>query len=302
MIWGGKSAGQNSWQWSGQTLAGQAAPDGPYTVNLVATDSQGNAVGLADQGEHLPHGHRLPAGTNGSSGYLMVGNSTVPLSSVIAVRQPQHLQHDVPERRPERAQLSGELVGHERQQRPPVSNAPGAPDGSAWGGVGGRAGRPGSGGDGMVPGPQAQGIRAMAILSAMYSGVSGLTSQGEALSTVADNIANMNTDGFKGSRVNFGDIMVHDLGGGLSTQIGTGSMVLDTQAAMTQGTLDAPGVSTDMAINGQGFFGCARLAPPPPIRRRLQRHPVLHPRRPVPLGQAGLPGQRFRPAAAGLQR
>ena len=103
----------------------------------------------------------------------------------------------------------------------------------------------------------------MARIPSMYSGVSGLTSQGEALSTVADNIANMNTDGFKGSRVNFGDIMVQSLtsGGGLSTQIGTGSMVLNTQAAMTQGTLETTRVSTDMAINGpRGFFGVRQVS------------------------------------------
>ena len=65
MIWGGQSAGQNSWQWSGQTLAGQAAPDGPYTVNLVATDSQGNAVGLTNQAStSMVTGYQ--AGTNGS--------------------------------------------------------------------------------------------------------------------------------------------------------------------------------------------------------------------------------------------
>ena len=47
----------------------------------------------------------------------------------------------------------------------------------------------------------------MAILSSLYTGVSGLAAQGEALGVVSDNIANANTVGFKASRAEFQDII-----------------------------------------------------------------------------------------------
>ncbi len=102
----------------------------------------------------------------------------------------------------------------------------------------------------------------MGMLSAMYSGVAGLNAHGRALSSVADNIANLSTDGFKASRSNFGDIMVQSLssGGGSSNQVGTGSRVLNTQALMSQGSLETTDVSTDMAINGKGFFAVRQVS------------------------------------------
>lgn len=96
----------------------------------------------------------------------------------------------------------------------------------------------------------------MGMLSAMFSGVAGLATHGKALSSVADNIANINTHGYKASRVNFGDVMVQSLtvGGSLSTMVGTGSRVLSVQALMTQGSFESTDVNTDLAINGAGFF------------------------------------------------
>ena len=53
----------------------------------------------------------------------------------------------------------------------------------------------------------------MGILSSLWTGVSGLQAQGEGLSVTADNIANSNTTGFKGSRAEFQDIMSRNLKG-----------------------------------------------------------------------------------------
>ncbi|MBI5521272.1 MAG: flagellar hook-basal body complex protein [Desulfarculus sp.] len=102
----------------------------------------------------------------------------------------------------------------------------------------------------------------MGMLSAMYSGVAGLNAHGRALSSVADNVANLSTHAFKASRSNFGDIMVHSLssGGAVSNQVGTGSRVLNVQSMMTQGSLETTDVSTDLAINGKGFFGVRRVS------------------------------------------
>ncbi len=96
----------------------------------------------------------------------------------------------------------------------------------------------------------------MGMLGAMYSGVSGLNVHGRALSTVADNIANINTHGYKATRANFGDVMVHSLtvGGSVIEQIGTGARILNIQTLMTQGSFESTDIPTDLAINGKGFF------------------------------------------------
>lgn len=96
----------------------------------------------------------------------------------------------------------------------------------------------------------------MAMLSAMFSGVSGLSSHGKALSSVADNIANINTTAYKATRVNFGDIMVRSLtvGGTVDSAVGSGSRVMDIQNLTTQGSFESTDIPTDLAINGSGFF------------------------------------------------
>lgn len=102
----------------------------------------------------------------------------------------------------------------------------------------------------------------MGMLSAMYSGVAGLNAYGRALRSVADNVANLSTTGFKASRANFGGITAQSLSssGGTPSQEGTGSRVLNMQVLMSQGSLKTTDVSTDMAINGKGFFAVRRVS------------------------------------------
>lgn len=93
------------------------------------------------------------------------------------------------------------------------------------------------------------------VLRAMYSGVSGLRAEGEALGVVGDNIANVNTVGFKGQRVIFHDVLGHSiLAGSSSAMPGSGVRVGGIQQLFTQGSLANTGVSTDLALNGDGFF------------------------------------------------
>jgi flagellar hook protein FlgE len=93
------------------------------------------------------------------------------------------------------------------------------------------------------------------VLKAMYSGVSGLRAEGEALGVVGDNIANVNTTGFKAQRALFEDVLGHSiLAGTASSMPGSGVKVGDIQQMFTQGTLQNTGVSTDVALNGDGFF------------------------------------------------
>jgi flagellar hook protein FlgE len=93
------------------------------------------------------------------------------------------------------------------------------------------------------------------VLRAMYSGVSGLRAEGEALGVVGDNIANVNTVGFKTQRAIFQDVLGHSILAGTSSALpGSGVRVGDVQQMFTQGTLSNTGVATDLALNGDGFF------------------------------------------------
>jgi flagellar hook protein FlgE len=95
----------------------------------------------------------------------------------------------------------------------------------------------------------------MGILSSLYTGVSGLTAQGEALGVIGDNIANANTTGFKASRAEFQDIISKNLKGILGgNQIGRGVKIGAVNPILTQGNVDATDKSTDLAISGDGYF------------------------------------------------
>jgi len=95
----------------------------------------------------------------------------------------------------------------------------------------------------------------MGILSSLYTGVSGLVAQGEALGVVGDNIANANTIGFKASRAEFQDILAKDLKGILGgNQIGRGTKIGAVNPIISQGNVDSTDKATDLAISGEGYF------------------------------------------------
>lgn len=95
----------------------------------------------------------------------------------------------------------------------------------------------------------------MGVLSSLYTGVSGLSAQGEALGVIGDNIANANTTGFKGSRAEFKDIAAKSLKGILGgNQIGRGVQISAVTPIMTQGNIDQTERSTDLAVSGDGYF------------------------------------------------
>jgi len=85
------------------------------------------------------------------------------------------------------------------------------------------------------------------MIGALWTGISGLSSQQTALDNESNNIANVNTVGFKSSRISFADQMYQD-------SIGKGSKILDAEKLYTQGNLKLTGVSYDMALSGDGFF------------------------------------------------
>jgi flagellar hook protein FlgE len=95
----------------------------------------------------------------------------------------------------------------------------------------------------------------MGILSSLYTGVSGLSAQGEALGVIGDNIANANTTGFKASRAEFQDIVAKSLKGILGgNQIGRGVKIGAVNPILVQGSVDSTEKTTDLAISGDGYF------------------------------------------------
>jgi flagellar hook protein FlgE len=85
------------------------------------------------------------------------------------------------------------------------------------------------------------------MISALWTGISGLASQQSALDNESNNIANVNTVGYKASRVSFADLMYQD-------SIGKGSSVTSAEKQYTQGSLNLTGSSYDVALDGDGFF------------------------------------------------
>lgn len=102
------------------------------------------------------------------------------------------------------------------------------------------------------------------MLGSLYTSVSGLKGHLAALNVTGNNISNINSIGFKGGRVTFREALVQTLrcatrpqngvGGVSPLQIGLGMGVASIDNILSQGVLQSTGVSTDLGINGEGFF------------------------------------------------
>lgn len=87
--------------------------------------------------------------------------------------------------------------------------------------------------------------------------LSGLTAESTALSTIANNLANQETVGYKSKVTLFSDLFYQNLGtsgSGDPIQMGAGTQVGATPSLFTQGSVSSTGVDTDVAIQGSGFF------------------------------------------------
>jgi flagellar hook protein FlgE len=93
----------------------------------------------------------------------------------------------------------------------------------------------------------------MSVIRTMQTGVSGLRAETAALSVVGDNIANVNTIGFKYSRAQFEDVLGSTPGARM-TSGGAGVRMVRAQQIFTQGALTNTGVGTDLGLSGDGFF------------------------------------------------
>ena len=95
----------------------------------------------------------------------------------------------------------------------------------------------------------------MGILSSLFTGVSGLNASGNALSVIGNNIANLNTIGFKSSRTVFADLISSSMDGGSGAiQTGLGVTVNAVQGNFSQGALTSSANTLDLGIDGNGFF------------------------------------------------
>lgn len=104
----------------------------------------------------------------------------------------------------------------------------------------------------------------MALIGSLETGVSALNNFSQGLNVVSDNIANVNTVGFKSSTTNFADTLSNVLqyatpaagssASSTTTQIGMGSTIGSITVDQGEGTLQSTSVPTDLAVTGNGFF------------------------------------------------
>lgn len=102
------------------------------------------------------------------------------------------------------------------------------------------------------------------MMRSLYSGVSGMQNHQTRMDVIGNNISNVNTYGFKRGRVNFQDMIsqqlngaarpTEELGGVNPKEVGLGMSVASIDNIFTQGNLQSTGVTTDIAIQGSGFF------------------------------------------------
>lgn len=84
--------------------------------------------------------------------------------------------------------------------------------------------------------------------------LTGLNAANEDLSVTSNNLANVGTVGFKGSRTEFSNLFSTSKTGVSSTAVGNGVAVADVAQQFSQGNIETTGNSLDLAINGSGFF------------------------------------------------
>lgn len=103
------------------------------------------------------------------------------------------------------------------------------------------------------------------MLRALWTAASGMTTQQTNIDNIANNLANVNTAGFKKTRLNFEDLLYQEIrpagaatAAGVShptgIQIGLGSMVVAAEKIFSQGNFQQTGNPLDLTVEGDGFF------------------------------------------------
>ncbi len=103
----------------------------------------------------------------------------------------------------------------------------------------------------------------MALMNSLSSGISGLQGFQTKMDVIGNNIANVDTVGFKQSRVTFAEMIANsvarngssaDSAPQLTNQVGLGSKIISIDRDFSQGPLNSTNIKTDLAIQGKGFF------------------------------------------------
>jgi flagellar hook protein FlgE len=102
------------------------------------------------------------------------------------------------------------------------------------------------------------------MMRSLFSAVSGIQNHQTWMDIIGNNIANVNTIGFKGSRASFAEMLAQTLhpatgpsgnfGGSNPIQVGLGMKLMAVDTQFNQGTFESTGNYTDLAIQGDGFF------------------------------------------------
>ena len=134
------------------------------------------------------------------------------------------------------------------------------------------------------------------MLDALYTAASGMLAQQIGLDVIANNLANVNTVGYKGQRAAFEDLLYNNIGSNQGAsqgqQMGLGVAISGIQAQFDEGSAQNTGVATDFMITeGAGFFAVRKPDGTTGVHARRQ----LRHRRRRPAGHAaGRPGARPR--------
>jgi len=94
-------------------------------------------------------------------------------------------------------------------------------------------------------------------MASFFIPLTGLTADSTSLNTIANDLANMSTTGFKSQSVNFSDLFYQQIGAtgsGDPIQTGAGTQVASITTDFSNGTPNSTGVNTDVALQGNGFF------------------------------------------------
>jgi flagellar hook protein FlgE len=92
------------------------------------------------------------------------------------------------------------------------------------------------------------------MIGSLFAGISGLNANAKAMTVIGDNIANVNTTGFKSNRASFANVLSTSLQGSGGSDIGRGVAFWGSTPSWSQGSVENTANATDMAINGRGFF------------------------------------------------
>ena len=108
----------------------------------------------------------------------------------------------------------------------------------------------------------------MSITSAMFTGVSGLLANAENINVIGNNLANVNTIGFKSGRMLFSDMLSVSVGN--NSQIGRGTQIQKVDNIFSQSTFQNTEIVTDLAMQGNSFFAMKAPGTTAPLQSQNQ--------------------------------